>query len=83
MSVIAFESFARVLPVQGAITIISAIFLGPIGSALGIVFIIFFPHIFSILFTKSFALPNFVSNLLAFSDIIGIILYPKSIRDFI
>ena len=43
-----FASLARVLPVHGAITSASKNFLGPIGSASGIVYIPFLPAIFSI-----------------------------------
>ncbi len=69
-----FASLARVLPVHGAITSASKNFLGPIGSASGIVYIPFLPAIFSMSEIKSDALPKRLSNEQTFGEKIGYIL---------
>ena len=61
VSVIPFASFARVLPVQGAIISASSGFFGPRGSAPVTVWIIPLPQRASTLEISSDALPNLVS----------------------
>ena len=63
VSIISQASLAIVFPEHGAITITSVIFLGPIGSAPWIVWIISLPVISYISLIKSSAFPNFVSKL--------------------
>ena len=78
VSVIPFAIFPKVLPVQGATTSTSQIFLGPMGSASSIVLIIFLLVIFSTSAMNDSAVPNLVSLVLALVDIIGIMSYPSS-----
>ena len=72
VSVIPSDSFASVLPVHGAITSKSHIFLGPIGSVCTTECRTALPVISSALFTVSSAFPKRVDVEKAFCDIIGI-----------
>ena len=76
-------SFARVLPVQGAITSKSHIFFGPIGSVSTAVVSTLFPVISFARLTISLALPKRVSVDEALPDMIGITSYPSSISSLI
>lgn len=76
VSVILPASFEAVFDVHGATTIISVIFLGPIGSASAMDVITSFPHISLNLFTLSSAEPKRVETVEAFSDITGISFAP-------
>ena len=78
VSVMPLHSFAAVLPVQGAITIISRKLLGPIGSAAQIVRIPSFPVISQMPSTYSFALPNRVSQVCALKEKTGMTFAPIS-----
>lgn len=75
VSVTELASFAKVLPVHGAITRASNSFFGPIGSAEGIAEIIFDLQIPSILFLKYSAFPKRVSVENAAGLIMGVIAY--------
>ena len=72
VSVIALASLLSVFPVHGETTIISVMFLGPIGSASVISFMIFFNQMLSTSSIIALALPNLVSVSYKFFDIIGI-----------
>ena len=75
VSVMPQASFERVLPVHGAIISASRSFFGPMGSALGIVWIMSFPVI-SLKHERQYAAsPKRVSKVYEFSDIMGITLY--------
>ena len=71
VSVILPASFEAVFDVHGATTIISVIFLGPIGSASAMDIITSFPHISLNFFILSSAEPKRVETEEAFSDITG------------
>ena len=73
-------SFAIVFPVQGATTIISVSFLGPIGSASETDINTLLPQILSARFICSCAVPKRVSVVPALNDIIGSISQPASRR---
>lgn len=79
VSIIPYASFARVFPVQGAISIASNIFLGPTGSASSMVLITFFCVILSRYSICSAALPKRVSSPAALKDIIAVTSAPASI----
>lgn len=76
VSVMPKLSFARVLAVQGATTIMSNIFLGPIGSASSMVTIAFRLQILSSHSTLSEAFPKRVFIVEELNDIIGVISQP-------
>lgn len=71
VSVTDIASFAIVFPVQLGKSIISVIFLGPMGSASSMVFIIFFPAMVSNIFMLSSAFPKRVEREEALKLIIG------------
>lgn len=83
VSIISQANFDMVLPEQGAMTMISVNFLGPMGSASGMVWIISLPVMFSISSMKSFAFPNFVSIEYALYDMTGTISAPFRMSSFI
>ena len=80
VSEMAFASFDKVFPVQGATTNTSIMFFGPTGSASVIVFIGEILVIFVTLSSKSFAVPKRVSVFETDKEKIGITLYPLSTR---
>lgn len=79
VSVMPHASLPRVLPVQGATTIISNSFLGPIGSACDSSCIISFSQISVIFRFISSLFPNLVSVEKAVFDIMGKISCPSSL----